>query len=153
MGLLKQAAALRHRLQHLWHARDRHATTDRLRVCRVEELEPRNLLAADVPNIKEVIRLARELNPKLRVLTRTAHLRDVDDLHAAGAHEVFSGEGEVALSLQPGPQTSKGRQPKSTQVRIRLRDCRRRASLQEGADRTFAGGEMMSHIWSAYSNG
>jgi len=57
------------------------------------------IVTADVPNIKEVIRLARELNPKLRVLARTAHLRDVDGLHSAGANEVFSGEGEVALAL------------------------------------------------------
>jgi len=57
------------------------------------------IVTADVPNIKEVIRLAKDINPKLRVLARTTHLRDVDDLHAAGANEVFSGEGEVALAL------------------------------------------------------
>ncbi|HEX5634669.1 MAG TPA: NAD(P)-binding protein, partial [Gemmatimonadales bacterium] len=57
------------------------------------------IITADVPNIREVIRLSRELSPKLRVLARTGHLRDVDGLHAAGAHEVFSGEGEVALAL------------------------------------------------------
>ena len=57
------------------------------------------IITADVPNIREVIRLSRELSPKLRVLARTGHLRDVEGLHAAGAHEVFSGEGEVALAL------------------------------------------------------
>jgi CPA2 family monovalent cation:H+ antiporter-2 len=57
------------------------------------------IVTADVPNIKEVIRLAKEINPKVRVLARTAHLRDVDDLQGAGANEVFSGEGEVALAL------------------------------------------------------
>jgi monovalent cation:H+ antiporter-2, CPA2 family len=57
------------------------------------------IVSADVPDIKEVIRLARDMNPKLRVLARTTHLRDVDALHRAGAHEVFSGEGEVALAL------------------------------------------------------
>jgi CPA2 family monovalent cation:H+ antiporter-2 len=57
------------------------------------------IVTADVPNIKEVIRLAKDINPRLRVLARTTHLRDVDDLHASGANEVFSGEGEVALAL------------------------------------------------------
>ena len=57
------------------------------------------IITADVPNLQEVIRLSRELNVKLRVLARTTHLRDVDALHAAGANEVFSGEGEVALAL------------------------------------------------------
>ena len=57
------------------------------------------IITADVPNIREIIRLSRELNPKLRVLARTSHLRDVAALHQAGANEVFSGEGEVALAL------------------------------------------------------
>ena len=57
------------------------------------------IITADVPNIREIIRLSRQLNPKLRVLARTSHLRDVAALHQAGANEVFSGEGEVALAL------------------------------------------------------
>ena len=57
------------------------------------------IITADVPNIREVIRLSRELNARLRVLARTTYLRDVDTLHEAGANEVFSGEGEVALAL------------------------------------------------------
>jgi CPA2 family monovalent cation:H+ antiporter-2 len=57
------------------------------------------MITADVPNIREVIRLARELNPAIRVLARTSHLRDVNALVEAGADEVFSGEGEVALAL------------------------------------------------------
>ena len=47
------------------------------------------IITADVPNIREVIRLSRELNPKLRVLARTTYLRDVDMLHQAGANECF----------------------------------------------------------------
>jgi CPA2 family monovalent cation:H+ antiporter-2 len=81
------------------------------------------IITADVPNIKEVIRLARELNPKLRVLTRTAHLRDVDDLHAAGAHEVFSGEGEVALALTEAILQRLGATPEQMdRERIRVHD-------------------------------
>jgi CPA2 family monovalent cation:H+ antiporter-2 len=48
---------------------------------------------------KETIRLAREINPDLFILARTAYLRDVAELREAGADSVFSGEGEVALSM------------------------------------------------------
>jgi len=48
---------------------------------------------------RELIRAARELNPGLRVLARTAYLREQPELRAAGADEVFAGEGEVALSM------------------------------------------------------
>ncbi|HEX9373543.1 MAG TPA: cation:proton antiporter, partial [Roseiflexaceae bacterium] len=57
------------------------------------------ILSADVANAEEVIRLARELNPSLRVLARTAYLRDLDRLRRAGADHVFTSEGEVALTL------------------------------------------------------
>ena len=57
------------------------------------------LITADVGNTREVIRLARELNGGIQVLVRTTHLRDAEALRAAGANEVFSGEGEVALAL------------------------------------------------------
>ncbi len=46
-----------------------------------------------------VIQMARELNPKIRVLARAAYLRDLAELHKAGADEVLTGEGEVALAL------------------------------------------------------
>ncbi|MEX2174728.1 MAG: cation:proton antiporter [Pirellulaceae bacterium] len=47
----------------------------------------------------EAIRLARELNPKIQVFARAAYLREVPLLRRAGADAVFSGEGEVALSM------------------------------------------------------
>jgi len=47
----------------------------------------------------EVIRLARELNPKIRVLVRSSYLRELPELRQAGADIVFSGEGEVALTM------------------------------------------------------
>jgi CPA2 family monovalent cation:H+ antiporter-2 len=43
--------------------------------------------------------VARALNPKIRVLARATYLRDVADLHEAGATRVYSGEGEVALAF------------------------------------------------------
>ncbi|MBI2571448.1 MAG: cation:proton antiporter [Candidatus Schekmanbacteria bacterium] len=47
----------------------------------------------------EAIRLAREANPKIRVFARATHLREVPALRHAGADVVFSGEGELALSM------------------------------------------------------
>ena len=47
----------------------------------------------------ETIRNARELNPELHVFARGAYLRDVTMLRHAGAEQVFSGEGEVALAM------------------------------------------------------
>jgi CPA2 family monovalent cation:H+ antiporter-2 len=52
-----------------------------------------------VGNAEQVIRIARELNPSLRVLARTAYLRDLDRLRRAGADQVFTSEGEIALTL------------------------------------------------------
>jgi CPA2 family monovalent cation:H+ antiporter-2 len=57
------------------------------------------VVTADTGDSREIIRLARELNPSLHVLARTAHLRDVQALRDTGAQGVFSGEGEVALAL------------------------------------------------------
>ena len=48
---------------------------------------------------EEIIRLARELNPTIRILVRSAYLRDLAALRAAGAANVFSDEGEMALAL------------------------------------------------------
>ena len=48
---------------------------------------------------EEAIRVARECNPKIRVLARAAYLREVPALRKAGADAVFSGEGEVALTM------------------------------------------------------
>ena len=46
-----------------------------------------------------LIRLARELSPKVRVLVRCAYLRERPALMSAGADAVFSEEGEVALAM------------------------------------------------------
>jgi CPA2 family monovalent cation:H+ antiporter-2 len=57
------------------------------------------ILSADMGDMRETIRLAREMNPSIRVLARTAYLRQRRDLEQAGANSVFAGEGEVALAL------------------------------------------------------
>jgi CPA2 family monovalent cation:H+ antiporter-2 len=55
--------------------------------------------SAGMGNSAEVIRTARRLNPRVRVLARASYLRDVPTLKEAGANSVYSGEGEVALAF------------------------------------------------------
>jgi CPA2 family monovalent cation:H+ antiporter-2 len=55
--------------------------------------------SAGMANSAEVIRIARTLNPGIRVLARAQYLRDVPSLMDAGANSVYSGEGEVALAF------------------------------------------------------
>ena len=55
--------------------------------------------SAGMANSAEVIRTARALNPRLRVLARASYLRDVASLKEAGANRIYSGEGEVALAF------------------------------------------------------
>ncbi len=57
------------------------------------------LSAAGMDESAEVIRIARELNPMIHVLARTAQLRDRAALQKAGADSVYSGEGELAFAL------------------------------------------------------
>jgi CPA2 family monovalent cation:H+ antiporter-2 len=57
------------------------------------------LAASGVKGADEVVRLARELNPAVQVLARSAYLRERAALHSAGADRVFAGEGEVALAM------------------------------------------------------
>jgi CPA2 family monovalent cation:H+ antiporter-2 len=47
----------------------------------------------------EAVRIARETNPDIRVMARATYLREVPSLRRAGADAVFSGEGEVALTM------------------------------------------------------
>ncbi|NCA12044.1 sodium:proton exchanger [bacterium] len=47
----------------------------------------------------EIVRRAKELNPEIRVVARTQHVHEVPGLRDAGASDVFSGEGEVALAM------------------------------------------------------
>jgi len=57
------------------------------------------LTSAGMQGSEEVIRLCRDINPNLRIIARTAYLRDIPTLRRAGADAVFSGEGEVALNM------------------------------------------------------
>ena len=57
------------------------------------------LSASGLNNSQEVIRVARECNPEIRVFARTAYLREIPALTKAGADVVFTGEGEVAMTM------------------------------------------------------
>src|SRR5262249_43345913 len=57
------------------------------------------LSSSSMYGTSEVIRLARELNPKLVIFARSSYLSELPELHKAGAGIVFSGEGEVALAM------------------------------------------------------
>jgi CPA2 family monovalent cation:H+ antiporter-2 len=82
--------------------------------------------SAGMANATEVIRAARELNPKVRVLARAAYLREVPGLKGAGADAVYSGEGEVALAFVEDILESLGATPEQIE---RERD---RAHVQLG---------------------
>jgi CPA2 family monovalent cation:H+ antiporter-2 len=57
------------------------------------------LTSAGMTSASEVIRMARAMNPTIKVLARAQYLRDLPELRKAGADQVFTGEGEVALAL------------------------------------------------------
>lgn len=57
------------------------------------------LSSSSVQDGEEVIRIAREINPKIRIIARTTYLREQSFFHQVGADAVFSGEGEVALAM------------------------------------------------------
>lgn len=50
-------------------------------------------------NATEAIRIARQINPKLHVVSRVDYLLQAESMKKAGADEVFAGEGEVALAM------------------------------------------------------
>lgn len=56
------------------------------------------IAASDLPS-SEIVEAARDLNPKVRILSRARYLREAPALRKAGADAVFAGEGEVAMSM------------------------------------------------------
>lgn len=81
------------------------------------------LSASSIRGAAEVIRMARELNPAVRVLVRSSYLRDAPELRRAGADGVFSGEGEVALAMTTSILHELGATPEQIdRERERVRD-------------------------------
>jgi CPA2 family monovalent cation:H+ antiporter-2 len=64
----------------------------------VEKAEGLLITASGVP-AEAIVKAARELNPKIRIVTRATYLKESDALEEAGANAVFSSEGEIALSM------------------------------------------------------
>jgi CPA2 family monovalent cation:H+ antiporter-2 len=64
----------------------------------IEKAEGLLITASGLP-AETIVKAARELNPKIRIVTRTAYLKESDALEQAGANAVFSSEGEIALSM------------------------------------------------------
>jgi CPA2 family monovalent cation:H+ antiporter-2 len=57
------------------------------------------LSASNLKNSQEVIRVAHECNPRVKVFARTSYLKEIPALTKAGADVVFTGEGEVAMTM------------------------------------------------------
>ncbi len=57
------------------------------------------LSASTIRDAEGVVRTARALNPKIRVIVRSVYLRERQTLLLSGADSVFTGEGEVALAM------------------------------------------------------
>ncbi len=57
------------------------------------------LSASNIRNGRELVAQAHKLNPRLRVLARTAFLSELSQLKEVGVDAVFSGEGEVAMAM------------------------------------------------------
>jgi CPA2 family monovalent cation:H+ antiporter-2 len=81
----------------------------------------------------EIIRVARRMNANLNVLARTNYLRDSVAMRTAGANEVFSGEGEVALAMTEHILSLLGATPEQMdRERERVRDEVFRDTSQAG---------------------
>jgi monovalent cation:H+ antiporter-2, CPA2 family len=73
--------------------------TATLETAGIEKAQILILSASSVEQGKEIISEAKRMSPKIKVIARTAYLREADELIEAGADSVLSGEGEVALSM------------------------------------------------------
>jgi monovalent cation:H+ antiporter-2, CPA2 family len=70
-----------------------------LKAAGIEQSRSLILSASDMNNSELVIRVARELNLRVRILARAVYARQIPALRRAGADTVFSAEGEVALAM------------------------------------------------------
>jgi CPA2 family monovalent cation:H+ antiporter-2 len=72
---------------------------DTLKMAGIETSSSLILGASTIRGAEEVIRVARLLNPEIKVIVRAASLRERTSLLKSGANTVFSGESEVAMAL------------------------------------------------------
>ncbi|HEX6245717.1 MAG TPA: cation:proton antiporter, partial [Polyangiales bacterium] len=75
------------------------AQAEVLRAAGIEHAKALFLTSGNVTGAQDVIRVAKEVNAKLRVYVRTPFLAEVTALHSAGASSVIAAEGEVAVAM------------------------------------------------------
>jgi len=78
------------------------------------------ILSADVEDVSEIIRQARQLNPSLRILVRCSHIRDIALIKRSGATVVAAGEAEVAVALAEAVGGNGGSEAQRDAIRQRL---------------------------------
>jgi monovalent cation:H+ antiporter-2, CPA2 family len=57
------------------------------------------IISTSTQEAATIISTARDLNPRIRILTRSAYLVESEVLRKADADAIFSSEGEVTLSM------------------------------------------------------
>jgi CPA2 family monovalent cation:H+ antiporter-2 len=107
-----------------------------LKAAGVDRADTLVLSSSGLIGAEELVRWARELNPAVRVIARSAYLRDRAALRGAGADEVFAGEGEVALAMSESVLRGLG----ATAEQIDRERERVRADLFGGAEANNRGG-------------
>ena len=75
------------------------ARRETLEAAGVADAEALIITASNVAHVEDAIRLARELNPAIRILARANYLTETLALDRAGAHRIVTAEGEVALTM------------------------------------------------------
>jgi len=109
---------------------------DTLKQAGIEKAASLILTSSGMTGAGEVLRAARELNPDVRVLARTAYLRERAELYRAGADAVFAGEGEIALAMSERVLRGLGASPEQID---RERERVRAELYRAGANAVFAG--------------
>ncbi len=97
------------------------------------------LSAPGTEDSTQIIRVARELNPAIQVLVRSAFVSQARELNKAGADQVFSGEAEVAIAMVDAIMARVGATPEQ----MDKERARVRAELYRAGDPKGSGGEAM----------
>jgi len=97
------------------------------------------VLVISIPDLREgigVLKEVRELNPKIRIIARTTYLSEQNELADAGADDIFSDEGEMALSVTELILRESGATPEQIdRERRRVHESLYRASARVGDER------------------
>jgi monovalent cation:H+ antiporter-2, CPA2 family len=75
------------------------AARETLEAAKIRQADALILTSSSLANSNEVIRIARELNPEIRVVARANYVRELKPLVDAGAERVVTAESEVALAM------------------------------------------------------